>query len=129
MEYLIDICKNCGIKTYIENKAKKLCKRCNFKRRHNGKDKYQVDKEKCKKKTIKIKNTGEKKLFLEIWEEREHICSNPNCKKFLGEEPLAQFFSHRKPKSTHPELRLDKNNVYLKCFECHFEEETGWTKS
>lgn len=66
----------------------------------------------------KRKSTGEKKLFIEIWNERIHYCSN--CKTYLGEEPLVHYFSHIKPKGLYPELRLDKNNIQLLCYECHY---------
>lgn len=66
---------------------------------------------------VKRKATGEKALFLEIWEEREHYCDN--CKCHLGDEPLVFFFGHIKPKSVYPELRLDKKNIALWCFDCH----------
>jgi len=65
-----------------------------------------------------VKKIGEKEIFFEIWEEREHYCKN--CKSYLGEEPIAQFFAHIKPKSTHPKLRLDKNNIILLCSDCHY---------
>ena len=64
------------------------------------------------------KATGEKKLFLEIWEESEHICTN--CKIELGYEPRVHYFSHIKSKGAHPELRLDKDNIQLLCMDCHY---------
>ena len=64
------------------------------------------------------KKTGEKKVFLEIWEEREHICTN--CKEHLGSQPIVNYFAHIKPKSTHPELRLEKDNIQLMCMACHY---------
>lgn len=66
----------------------------------------------------KRKSTGEKELFFEIWNERIHICSN--CKIHLGNEAKTFHFSHIKPKSTHPELRLNKNNIQLLCYDCHY---------
>lgn len=67
----------------------------------------------------KRKATGEKDLFLEIWNERPHICSNKNCQKYLGEEPLAYYFAHIKSKGAYPELRLEKSNLALLCWRCH----------
>lgn len=64
------------------------------------------------------KNTGERELFLEIWNERIHYCIN--CKSYLGNEPLVHFFSHIKPKGKYPELRLDKKNIQLLCYDCHY---------
>ena len=64
------------------------------------------------------KTTGEKDLFLSIWDSRPHVCTN--CGKYLGEEPRAHYFSHIKSKGAYPELRLDPNNCQLLCMECHF---------
>lgn len=68
--------------------------------------------------TRRRKATGEKKVFLEIWDEREHVCTN--CNRHLGSEPRATYFAHIKPKSIYPSLRLDKANIRLLCFECHY---------
>lgn len=64
------------------------------------------------------KQTGEREVFLAIWAIRPHICTN--CWDKLGDEPLAHFFSHIKPKSTHPHLRLVPSNIQLLCFDCHY---------
>ena len=69
------------------------------------------------------KATGEKLVFLEIWEEREHVCSC--CDKPLGDEPSPTFFSHLLAKSTYPSLRLAKRNIWLKCGTCHDEWGNG----
>ena len=63
------------------------------------------------------KLAGQKELFLRIWDEREHICTN--CGVHLGDEPLAQFFSHIIPKSRGIQYRLDPDNIQLLCFTCH----------
>lgn len=67
----------------------------------------------------KRKITGEKGLFLEIWNERPHICSNKNCQKHLGEDPMTYYFAHIKSKGAYPELRLEKSNLALLCLTCH----------
>ena len=61
--------------------------------------------------------TGERELFLKIWQQREHVCTN--CGIHLGDEPLAQFFSHIIPKSRGKQYRLDPENISLLCFPCH----------
>lgn len=66
----------------------------------------------------KRKNTGEAQLFYEIWQERPHICIN--CKAHLGNDARTWHFSHIKPKGKYPELRLDKNNIQLLCYDCHY---------
>lgn len=127
---------SCGFSTVLNSRGE--CPNCVFKKNHDGKTKFQVywEKEGEKKrlgKQIKRtpikkkfrKPTGERELFIEIWNERPHYCSNPKCRKWLGEEPLVNFFSHRKAKSTHPELRLEKTNIDLLCRECHHQEDFG----
>lgn len=61
--------------------------------------------------------TGEAVVFREIWAVRERRCIN--CKTWLGNVMRSFFFAHIKPKSTHPHLRLDPNNIMLLCWECH----------
>ena len=130
------ICLECGQEKWINNK-KGVCPLCVYKKNHSGKTPQQVQYEKQKGKPEKqyhLKNTsikykrkptGERKLFLEIWDERPHVCSNPSCSKFLGNEPKVYFFSHIKSKGAYPELRLDKKNIELLCFECHQKWEFG----
>ncbi len=100
-------------------KKKKICIECNTPQYIFSKGRCQ----KCASKTYKPlskkrKTTGEKVLFLEIWSERKHICNN--CKKQLGEEPRPYMFSHVKPKGLYPELRLEKTNIDLSCWDCHY---------
>ena len=126
-----------------ENKSinsKQICSECTFRNNHQGKSQQEVyyerqkEKEKTQPKKIyqikskpikqKLKKpTGEKELFLEIWNERPHYCTNPECRTYLGEEPMTYFFSHIKSKGAYPELRLVKSNIELLCFDCHFREE------
>ena len=58
------------------------------------------------------KATGEKELFEEIWNTREHRCES--CGKEIW-EAQAECFSHIKPKGLYPELRLDPDNIELLC--------------
>lgn len=64
------------------------------------------------------KPTGEKKLFEEIWQERDPWC------EWCG-TPIIEFsvanYHHVKPKSKYPELRLVKSNIVKICFQCHFK--------
>lgn len=118
-------CKLCDYPIF----SKGLCLRHD---REANREKYQIKKKvsttglkhgKIKRSSIKAKPrkpTGERSLFLSIWEERPHYCVN--CKVYLGEEPIAHYFSHIKPKGLYPELRLDKNNIALNCIQCH----TDW---
>lgn len=118
------ICKQCGKEKWLQN-AKGICPECTFANNHNGKSRQQVYTERLKQKKKKVKKTGERELFLEIWKERSHYCQNKNCRKWLGNEPKAIYFSHRKSKGTYPELRLDKNNIDLLCADCHRIYEWG----
>jgi hypothetical protein len=67
--------------------------------------------------------TGEKKMFLEIWEEREHKCVL--CDKFLGWEPNIFYFSHILTKGAYPKFRLNKDNIMLNCMDCHIVWDNG----
>jgi hypothetical protein len=143
------ICSGCEKEKYIQNKTKNLCSDCIYKRSHQGKTQIEVQYEKNREKSEQrnsisgtnqrdrnkvgnynskssirrkgLKTTGEREMFLEIWEERPHFCTNPKCRTFLGNEPKTVFFSHIKPKSVYSELRLVKSNVRLLCFSCHFD--------
>lgn len=99
-------CISCNKQSLIVVK-KGLCKLCNSKSKPT------------KKYVYKRKPTGERNLFLLIWNERPHICTH--CYIHLGNEPKTYHFSHIKPKSTHPELRLSKDNIQLLCLPCHYK--------
>jgi DNA-directed RNA polymerase subunit RPC12/RpoP len=120
-------CNSCEKDRTLVNQKYKLCDECNYKRLHKGQSKFQVavEKRRIKLKKKPTKTLGEKALFLEIWKERPHFCEEENCKKFLGYEPKAWFFSHIKPKSTNPELRLKKSNIKLRCYKCHSRFDFG----
>lgn len=70
--------------------------------------------------------TGEKVMFLEIWEEREHFCAE--CGKHLGLLAAPIFFSHYLSKGSEPALRLDKDNIDLLCHEHHHQWDFGSKK-
>lgn len=110
------ICKECGCQTSQINSFHKICLRCNSKRLSR---KAKVKKPKIYRK----KKTGERDMFLKIWESRPHICTN--CEKPLGDEPKVHFFSHIKPKGKYPELRLKESNIKILCIECHRDLDFG----
>ena len=128
----IGVCKQCGRETFIQNKTKCLCSECVYKNNHGGKSRFEVAKEKQMSKPIKFpkpkpvtkkyvykrKTTGEKKMFLKIWGERFHVCSN--CGKLLGDVPKSYMFSHREAKGANGKNRLNPDNIDLLCFDCHF---------
>lgn len=75
----------------------------------------------------KYKPTGEAEMFKQIWEERNHICTN--CRTLLGDEAQVWFFAHIKSKKKFPELRLVKSNIMLHCLKCHHEYDNGTHES
>lgn len=118
------ICKECQKLMWINN-SRETCTECIYEKNHKGKSRQQIAKENKKTTNYKPRKTGEKEMFLEIWNERSHYCENQNCKKWLGHEPKAINFSHRRSKGNNPELRLDKSNIDLLCADCHFTYEFG----
>lgn len=76
---------------------------------------------------MKRKKTGEAALFAEIWEERPRYCQD--CGKWLGNQMRTFFFSHNKSKGAHPELRLQEDNITLRCFKCHDLFDNGSTNT
>ena len=60
-----------------------------------------------------------KAVCFEIWEEREHKCED--CGKPLIEARWHNF-AHIDGRRT-PEKCLDKNNIKLKCFKCHAQND------
>ena len=99
-----------------------------------------------KKRIERIKKYGsEMKVFIEIWQEREHICDN--CNKYI-KYFHASCFAHKLNKRDHQELRYDKSNIALvhwiwevknqetgENYECHkefdlkFNELNKWKKT
>jgi len=108
----VKICKCGKIVGKGGNSFHSLCAYCNRDRLNENKPKkYSSIKPKFKE------ATGERNTHLAIWSERPHYCEH--CGDYLGEYPDPWFFSHIKPKSTHPELRNEKSNFWLHCKLCH----------
>lgn len=109
------LCKgSCNEYRYIW--AKGMCKQCYYIKNPPK----QLNRTKL---TYRRKPTGEKKVFEEIWNERPHICVN--CKDPLGNEAKTFHFAHIQSKKQHPELRLEKSNIALLCFDCHYQYDHG----
>lgn len=112
-------CKHCW--KLNENSLLKYC----YEHKHlnktlNSQPRKSINKVSSKRKE-RIKSwDSEKSLFLEIWNEREHKCVE--CGKYLA-EAKAHNFSHIKSKWSRPDLRLDKNNIEILCFRCHFKKD------
>jgi len=82
-----------------------------------------------KKKRIK-EWWSEKDLFIQIAKERQVdwicICENKKCNKKIKVKDLWPVnFDHVIPKSKWEEYRLDKKNIAILCFACHFKK-TNW---
>jgi hypothetical protein len=60
---------------------------------------------------------GEKELFREIWEKRDHISEISG--EHLGNEAKAHFFAHIIPKGGYPGFRLREDNIVLMTMEEH----------
>lgn len=66
-----------------------------------------------------------KKVCLKIWLEREHVCID--CNRPIGAwdsdigdmMPLSHNFAHGVRGRRSEVDCLDKDNIFLKCFECH----------
>lgn len=116
-----EVCSGCRRSRAIQNKNKNLCSECVFKLSHSGMDR--VTYYRSRTTTKKRKKTGERDLFLKIWEEREHVCVK--CERWLGDEPRAHFFSHITSKGANAAKRLDPENIEILCLECHQREEFG----
>ena len=53
-----------------------------------------------------------KELYKEIWNEREHRCTN--CGMWIA-YPVVHNFSHIRSKGARPDLKYDKNNIEILC--------------
>lgn len=77
------------------------------------------------------KMQADRALWMQIWDERLHICENKYCRRSLepfktkAGLPLSHLFSHRRSKGAAPHLRYMKSNIDLLCPSCHREWETG----
>jgi hypothetical protein len=78
-----------------------------------------------KKSKLKAKRkvTGELNVFMEIWEERPHVCFITD-KEIKAHEVNINCFAHVFPKGAYPELRLEKKNILLVTPEVHHDQHT-----
>lgn len=118
----IDKCSGCGKVTKIQNKYLNLCANCVYKRTHRGMSRYEVLRKRQADREAELRRrfrrTGERDMFLRIWNQRPHFCIN--CGKWLGDDPMPIFFSHRVAKSVSEVDRLNPDNIDLLCGDCHF---------
>jgi 5-methylcytosine-specific restriction endonuclease McrA len=64
------------------------------------------------------------RFYMEIWNEREHKCQE--CGKWLGDECRTIYMDHLIEKSTHNELRYEKPNIWVVCWEHHSQKTNGY---
>lgn len=127
-----DVCINCEKRGLIVVK-RGLCRRCNIELKSANKkaahrisepDEVPEEARSWKRKSpikVRKKATGELQVFKEIWNERKHICQC--CGASVDGRPAN--FSHILSKGAYPALRLEAQNIMLKCERCHHEWEFG----
>lgn len=134
-------CRRAGQKVPVVVK-KGLCDECNYAKKKAGKPEKRELNDNIKKKienyasiiqpkTIKkrdkgrksikkiYKTTGERNLFMEIWNERLHVSEVSGTP--LGEDPKAGFFAHCLSKGAFPGFRLRKDGIFLLTLNEHAE--------
>jgi hypothetical protein len=60
-------------------------------------------------------------FYMEIWNERPHVCSNPDCNKPLGNQFSSIYMDHilEKGDKRYKHLRHEKQNICILCWDCH----------
>lgn len=121
----LGVCKCCNKVGLLNSKG--ICAECVYKKNHGGMSRQEVYKGKQKSKPLHSRKvTGEYELFLEIWNERPHVCENCGVPIFFrNRKEFVKKFSHVKSKGAYPELRLDKGNIQILCDTCHSLWEFG----
>lgn len=119
MNQRLGICHHCNSKGVLNFKG--VCTECTYRKNHGGRSRQEVYRDRQRSKPLKKKKvTGEYDLFVEIWNERPHVCANCKTKiEFRSRREFVKKFSHVKSKGAYPELRLDKNNIEINCDICH----------
>lgn len=107
--------KTLGIKGTPLNKPKNALKRSPLKR--------QSDKMKKSIPARKIELQRQWSFFMDIWDNSPHFCRS--CSKPLGDEPRSMYFDHLLPKAQYPDLKFEKDNILLVCWQCHDQRHLG----
>lgn len=110
-------CKDCWKKRDHDNALISRCMDCQYKKQNIKRKAVKKISDKRKK---RLSEYSEKDMFKEIWQERNHNCEE--CWKYLR-EAKAHNFSHIKSKWSRPDLRMDKDNIKILCFRCHFKND------
>lgn len=69
---------------------------------------------------------ADREFYLEIWEEREHVCFSSG--EYLGSEPLTLYFHHCLPKKQYPQYRYCKWNIVILSWSEHTKADNGLNK-
>ncbi len=77
-------------------------------------------------KGLKSLHETDAKIYLEVWQERQHICEN--CTAPIHKPTLLNFH-HLAEKRNYPTLRHLKINIALLCADCHSQVETNPAKT
>lgn len=109
-------CKDCWKPRWHNNPLISRCKECTYKKQAEKPIKiYTLKQTKpklvWKKRKARIKDKwSEYKIYIEIWQERKHICDN--CWKTIKFFHTS-CFAHKLNKRDNPELRYKKDNIAL----------------
>lgn len=63
-------------------------------------------------------------FYQQIWNENPHICRQ--CGNYLGDTLSIAFMDHMCEKAKHPELRYEKENIFICCIDCHYKRTNGF---
>jgi hypothetical protein len=69
------------------------------------------------------------KFFQEIWKTLPPEKRCQSCDKRIYGPPKPLYFDHLLEKSKHPELRLEKDNIFICCGDCHAKKNMGFPTS
>jgi hypothetical protein len=95
------VCSECNEERWLTKPSLGLCAICNKKRLNKSKEKK--------------KPTGEKIVFEQIWEEREHksYLTGDSLDKYVQSDLWYNLFAHVLAKGKYPKYRLFKKNIVL----------------
>ena len=118
-------CKTCGAncdKEYCwRHKPKIPIKSSPIKSNTRLKSKPKTEKQKEEIKERRVKDT---EFYMGIWDSlQDRKCWS--CGEYLGPEPKTYMFDHLIEKSSHNELRYEKENIFVCCLLCHDMKSRG----
>lgn len=126
------ICKECGTEQYIISRTHMLCQKHNNIRLHGSEygKQYEWNKELSEKAKEQI--ALDEELYEKVFNrDKYHRCKNCNTKlpsefrDSKGKVRARWRYAHILPKSTHPEIRHEVDNVISLCLKCHTQLDQG----